>query len=153
MRASGEHSTVQEELRESMLQQAIRHDLGQPLTDAADLPVPPLHPTPGADNVPAPAFEGVCYAMAPQYQAEVLRLTLCPPFDLATFNSAVRDALRHLRLPFCYVIVPTFPQLSVDFASVVLVPKWLPQAGQQVVILTSELSMMDLCMHASPLNR
>ena len=131
---ASEHSTVQEELRESILQQAIRHDLGQPLTDAADLPVPPLHPTPDADSVPAPAFEGVCYAIAPQYQAEVLRLTFSPPLDLATFNSAVRDALRHLRLPFCYVIVPTFPQLSVDFASVVLVPKWLPQAGQQVVI-------------------
>ena len=129
-----EHSTVPAELRESILQQAIRHDLGQPLTDTADLPVPPLHPVPDDTSVPAPAFEGICYAIAPQYQAEVLRLTLSPPLDLAAFNSAVRDALRHLRLPFCYVIVPTFPQLSVDFASVAIIPKWLPQAGRQVVI-------------------
>ena len=62
------------------------------------------------------------------------RKLLHAPFDLATFNSAARDALLHLRLPFCFVIAPTFPQLGPDFASIVLAPKWLPQAGRQLVV-------------------
>ena len=71
-----------------------------------------------------------------QYQAEVLRLTLRRFFNLATFNNfnAVRDALSRLRLPYCFIIAPPAPQLGPDFASVVLVPKWLPQAGRQVIV-------------------
>ena len=113
----------QEDLRSSLLQQSLNHDLTRPLENADDLPVPPLHNIPEVGQPTAPSFQGVCYAMAPQYQAEVLWLTLRPPLDLAAFNHAVREALRSLRLPFCYVIAPTVPQLGPDFASIVLVPK------------------------------
>ena len=81
-----------------------------------------------------PLLEGVCYALAPGYQAEVLRLALRQPLDLAAFNHAVREALVRLRLPYCFIIAPTVPQLGPDFASIVIVPKWLPQAGRQVVV-------------------
>ena len=125
---------MQEDLRSSMLQQSLNHDLARPLENADELPVPPLHNVPEVGQPTAPFFQGVCYAMAPQYQAEVLWLTLRAPLDLAAFNHAVREALRSLRLPFCYVIAPTVPQLGPDFASIVLVPKWLPQVGRQLIV-------------------
>ena len=121
-----------EELRLNVLQHAQNYFLQRPVEDTADIPVPPL-PRVSA-MPPEPCFEGVCYALAPGYQAEVLRLSLRPPLDLATFNHAVRSALLHLRLRYCFVIAPTVPQLGTDFASIVLVPKWLPQAGRQVVV-------------------
>ena len=105
-----------------------------PLADAEGLPIPPLHRPPVVGQPSEPAFEGVCYAVSPGYQAEVLRLTLRPPIDLATFNNAVREALHHLRLPYCFITAPTVPQLGPDFASIVIAPKWLPQAGRQVVV-------------------
>ena len=129
-----DRTTIQEDLRTSMLQQSLNHDLARPLENADELPVPPLRNVPEVGQPTAPFFQGVCYAMAPQYQAEVLWLTLRAPLDLAAFNHAVREALRSLRLPFCYVIAPTVPQLGPDFASIVLVPKWLPQAGRQLIV-------------------
>ena len=132
--ACTEQRRVQDDLRESLLHHAISHDLGRPLADTDELPVPPLHPPPEVGSAHEPTVEGFCFALAPQYQAEVLKLTLRPPLDLATFISAARDAVLHLRLPFCCVIAPTFPQLGPDFASIVLAPKWLPQAGRQLVV-------------------
>ena len=118
--------------RHGMLRQAQDFFLQRPLENAVDIPAPPL---PRASALPsAPGFEGVCYALAPGYQPEVLRLALRPPLDLATFNNAAKDALQHLRLPYCFIIAPTVPQLGPDFASIVVVPKWLPQAGRQVVV-------------------
>ena len=125
---------VQDDLRASLLHHAISHDLGRPLADTDELPVPPLHLPPEVGSAQEPTVEGFCFALAPRYQAEVLKLTLRPPLDLATFISAAREAVLHLRLPFCFVIAPTFPQLGPDFASIVLAPKWLPQAGKQLVV-------------------
>ena len=130
----GAQTTLQDELHISMLQQSLHHDLTRPLENADALPVPPLHNVPEAGQPTASPLRGVCYAIAPQYQAEVLWLTLSLPLDLAAFNHAVREALRSLRLPFCYIIAPTVPQLGPDFASVVLAPKWLPQAGRQLIV-------------------
>ena len=130
----GAQTTLQDELHFSMLQQSMHHDLTRPLENADALPVPPLHDVPEAGQQTASPLRGVCYAIAPQYQAEVLWLTLSLPLDLAAFNHAVREALRSLRLPFCYIIAPTVPQLGPDFASVVLAPKWLPQVGRQLIV-------------------
>ena len=125
-------SSSGEDSRIGMLRQAQDYFFQRPLENAVDIPAPPL---PRASALPsAPGLEGVCYALAPGYQSEVLRLALRPPLDLATFDNAARDALQHLRLPYCFIIAPTVPQLGPDFASIVVVPKWLPQAGRQVVI-------------------
>ncbi|CAE7033290.1 HERC4 [Symbiodinium sp. CCMP2592] len=123
-----------EEQRLNLLTHVQNHDLQRPLENTNEIPVPPLHSPPEVGQLGPPSFAGVCYVLAPQYQAEVLRLTLSPPVDLATFFNAVRDGLQHLRLPHCSVLAPTVPQLGPDFASVVLAPKWLPQSGRQCVV-------------------
>ncbi|CAE7446249.1 unnamed protein product [Symbiodinium sp. CCMP2592] len=96
------------------------HELQRPLENSNDIPVPPLHPPPEVGQPTPRSFEGVCYVLAPQYQAETLQLTLQPPVDMETFFNAVRDRLQLLRLPHCTILAPTVPQLGPDYASIVL---------------------------------
>ncbi|CAE7939585.1 unnamed protein product, partial [Symbiodinium necroappetens] len=72
--------------------------------------------------------------MAPHYQAEILPLPIGIPTDLDSFCTSVRRALSSLRLRFMADLVPTVPQINPEFASLIVVPRWLNAAGKQVVV-------------------
>ena len=131
--ANADASSVRAGSRFAQLSPVLQQDFDHLHEDADDIPIPPLHPQ-ATDTGSLPEIEGVCLALAPQYQAEVLRLALHLPLDSAAFNRAVKAAIHRLQLPFCFVVAPTVPQLGPDFASIVLVPKWLPQNGRQVIV-------------------
>ena len=86
-------ATTPEDDHLNCLQREQDSILNLPLENAPDVPIPPLHQVPEVGQTTAPSFEGVCYALAPGYQAEILSITLRPPVDLAAFNHAVRSAL------------------------------------------------------------
>ena len=75
-----------------------------------------------------------CYVMSPHYQSEVVPLVIGLPTDMAAFCTAVQRALVSLRLRFVPEVVPTIPQISQEFASLLVVPPWRHAACKQVIV-------------------
>ena len=57
------------------------------------------------------------------------------PLQSTAYVPEVKAALRTLEQRFAYHVIPTVPQLGVDFASFVAVPAWITAAGKQVIVL------------------
>ncbi|OLP81664.1 hypothetical protein AK812_SmicGene37771 [Symbiodinium microadriaticum] len=96
-------------------------------------------PVPAPDDVDAREIEGTnvqayCYVMSPGYHAEVISLPLHVPTTVDGICAEVKAALRTLEQRFAYHVIPTVPQLGVDFASFVAVPAWITAAGKQVIV-------------------
>ena len=108
-------------------------DVNPPLMEHPDIPVPP-HNAELPANRERTFVQAYCYAMAPHHQAEVLPLQIGIPTSVGDFTTCVQRALNSLKLRFMPEVVPTVPQINPEFASVVVVPKWLHAAGQQVVV-------------------
>ena len=111
----------------------VADDVNPPLMEHPGIPVPP-HNAELPANRDRTFVQAYCYAMAPHYQAEVLPLALGIPTNIDDFTTCVQRALDSLRLRFVSEVVPTVPQINPEFASVVVVPKWLHAAGKQVVV-------------------
>ena len=101
--------------------------------DHPDIPVPP-HAEELPDDSDRSFVQAYCFVMSPRYQAEVVPLQLGIPTDMQTFSTQVRRSLNSLRLRFVSEIIPTVPQLSSEFASVLVVPKWLNASNRQVIV-------------------
>ena len=104
-----------------------------PVLDHPDIPVPP-HAEELPDTNDRRFVQAYCYVMSPHYQAEVVPLHLGIPTDMQTFCTYVRRSLSSLRLRFVSEIIPTVPQLSSEFASILVVPKWLNASNRQVIV-------------------
>ena len=104
-----------------------------PLLEHPGIPVPPH-----AAELPAESdrtfVQAYSYVMAPHYQAEILPLPVGIPTDLGAFCTTVRRALSNLRLRFMSDLVPTVPQVSPEFASLIVAPRWPNAAGKQIVV-------------------
>ena len=104
-----------------------------PLQNNFLLPVPPL-----SDSMPSTGTNQVvqcwCYVLTPHFQAETLSLAIRFPASVEAFCTAARDALQDLRLRYLPLIVPTFPQLESDFASLIVIPLWLHAANKQIIV-------------------
>ena len=121
-------------LRQSMIESGHVSALDTALHNAEDLPVPPLN-DPEEDVEVAPAFTtGVFYVMAPHYQSEIVQMHLPSPCDLQTILNEARRGLNALRMRFSFRVLPTFPQLGSDYASLLVVPVWLDVTSMQVIV-------------------
>ena len=138
------------QLAGSMTDQAMQHFMQRTLADSIDIPAPPLH-----ESIPPDATEGfvqcTCYVMAPQHQAETLSLAMHTPFRMETLLREAKEALRSLHLRFADRVIPTFPQLGVDFASLLVVPAWITAGSMQVVVF--DFRALDGPVYASLLGK
>ena len=104
-----------------------------PLLEQPASPVPP-HAAELPADVDRRFVQAYCYAMSPKFQAEVIPFQVGIPTDVGAFCESVRHYLRSLRLRFVSDIVPTVPQLDSAFASVVIAPCWIHNAGRQIIV-------------------
>ncbi|CAE7935509.1 rsmH, partial [Symbiodinium necroappetens] len=116
------------------LESPARSMLAPVVMDAPGLPVPaPDHVSDETEE--EELVDGAVLVMAPQFQAaEILHLALSFPLAMDAFLNQAREALTALRLRFSTVVVPVFPQLGPDYATVLILPSWLTAAGMQVVV-------------------
>ncbi|CAE7816687.1 unnamed protein product [Symbiodinium necroappetens] len=121
-------------IRQSMIESRQASILDTSLHNAEDLPVPPLN-DPEEDVEVAPAFTtGVFYVLAPHYQSEIVQMHLPSPCDLQTILNEARRGLNALKMRFSFRVLPTFPQLGSDYASLLVVPVWLDVTSMQVIV-------------------
>ena len=104
-----------------------------PVYEADDIPVPPPAERETA-TTEGHIVQAYCFVMAPSYHAEILSLPLHLPITVDGICAEVKAALRTLELRFAFQVVPTLPQIGVDFASFVAIPTWVQAAGKQVVV-------------------
>ncbi|CAE7613083.1 CYB2, partial [Symbiodinium sp. KB8] len=121
------------QLRISIADNACSHILNASLDNSEDLPVPPLNDDESVED--AGSFvTGIFYVLAPHYQSEIVQMVLRMPSDLQSILTQARRGLNSLRMRFSFKVVPTFPQLGPDYASVLVVPVWLEATSMQVVV-------------------
>ena len=104
-----------------------------PLQNSLDILVPPLDER-LVSAQPDRTVQCWCYVLAPHHQSETLSFALRFPASVEAFCTSARDALRELRLRYLPLVVPTFPQLALDFASLVVVPLWLHASNKQIIV-------------------
>ncbi|CAE7883540.1 hypothetical protein AK812_SmicGene281 [Symbiodinium microadriaticum] len=78
--------------------------------------------------------QAYCLALSPHYHSELLLMPVGIPTNVRDFCESMRRALRTLRLRFAPRVVPTFPQLGLDYASVLVLPTWLSAVGKQAIV-------------------
>ena len=127
-------SDIDFQLRQSMVDSESVSVLASALFNTDELPVPPLNEPDAEVLDDNPFVTGVFYVMAPHYQSEIVQMHLRMPSDLQTILTQARRGLNALKLRFSFKMVPTFPQLGADYASLLVVPVWLEVTSMQVIV-------------------
>ena len=122
------------QLRLSQVASAHSCVLSAPLDNSEDLPVPPLNDEEEEAEDNSSFVTGIFYVLAPHYQSEIVQMALRMPSDLQTILTQARRGLNSLRMRFSFRVVPTFPHLGSDYASVLVVPIWLEATSMQVIV-------------------